>query len=139
MTATFQIVTIPGERPSTVPAGMLAMYAPRPLYGTEVNLDPRWGWAGQVIVDPTDKAMIENNRRLDARLVQWITPTVIAARHRADLIAQYGTERSADIHELPDAEIIQMALTRNVQTINLDSIDWSCVDAATLLGNQSAL
>ena len=71
---------------------LVPMVAPRPLYGEDVRLDPDWGWAGQVLVDPTDAVHVTENFRLDAKVVRWVTREEIIAVERARLTAEYGKE-----------------------------------------------
>lgn len=88
----FAVSTIVGTRPDNIDPAMVAMVAPRPLYGQEAVLHPGWGWAGQVLVDPADRFAVDSNRDLDARVVRWVTRDAVIAAERARLAVDYGVE-----------------------------------------------
>jgi hypothetical protein len=87
---------IGADRPEWCPPG-IAMVAPRPLYGFHTVLHPEWGWAGQVIVDPDNRIHITENRRLDAKVVQWFPLARVLDEARAAIEAEVAAEADADV------------------------------------------
>lgn len=89
---TFAIRWIVGPRPDHIAGHVVAMVAPRPLWGTQTSLHPEWGWAGQVVVDPDDVDAIEHNRRMDAAAVRWITHDDIIKEMTEWVTHEYGAD-----------------------------------------------
>lgn len=101
-----------GERPSHLPEGV-AMQAPRPLYGAEHELDARWGWAGQVIVEPADLGAIARNRDLDAAVVLWVSEAEVAQLERDRLTGEYP-EMAAEVAALAEGDLIRSFMASSV-------------------------
>lgn len=105
---TFRVRTVLGDRPSHIPAGVLAFVAPRYLHGVEAELHPAWGWVGQVIVDPLLAETIERNCALDAEVVIWRDRDEAVAAAKAELLNRYaGDEMAAElIDEMEPDELL---------------------------------
>lgn len=88
----FGLKMVPGEPPEGIPDGWVAMVAPRPLYGRQLQLVEGWGWAGQVVVDPTDEDQIRANAALDASVVLWVDRVEVINGLRETFTAEYGAE-----------------------------------------------
>lgn len=101
----FKVRWVLGHPPECLPAGKIAMVAPRPLSGVAVLLNDDWGWAGQVFVDPSDLDAIELNSRADAQVVVWITDQGAVAAERARLLVEYPEMRD-EIGGLSDRDLI---------------------------------
>lgn len=98
-TFTFRTIRRLGERPA-VAVDHIAFVAPRPLFGTEVDLD--LGRAGQTVVRPDADnlaAVLDYNHRMDASVVEWITRDELVTAERARLTAEYGADAVAAIDD----------------------------------------
>lgn len=71
----FTVQQVIGERPSHVPSGWVIFNAPRPLYGKDWKGDFRHGvfYAAVDPNDPMQAGFIEENRRLDGWMIEYIT------------------------------------------------------------------
>ena len=96
----FENVEVIGDRPEEAPDGWLVFNAPRPLCGSRLPDDSRACWTGDFVTGvlyaavnpkPADavydapQMWIDENRKLDARIVTWVSEE----DHRARMMAWF--------------------------------------------------
>lgn len=96
MTSTqFPLHRVIGDRPA-LEAGDVVFNAPRPLYGEDVET----GLMGFSVVVGSDTygrdGYIEQNRRLDARVIEWLSRDEALAEAHAYVTAEYGADVADD-------------------------------------------
>jgi hypothetical protein len=96
----FRIRPIIGDRPDRFPGDKIIMVAPRPLYGQNIEpIESGWGWAGQVMVDPSEATAITHNHAMDAEVVQWFKRGDVYHWARQDIVDQYGKDLLCEVAE----------------------------------------
>lgn len=108
---TYRTSYVIGRRPAHLPTG-IAMVAPRPLYGQPVEIDPDWGWVGQVVVDPMNGSHLARNADLDAAVVVWVAKEDAVAAEVRRLNGEYPDQAEA-INQLDEDELLRSYLTRH--------------------------
>lgn len=89
-TTQFKTLRLIGDRP--VPDSFVVMNAPRPLFGDPLHID-RMGFTVTIAPDVYGRAgFVDENYRLDATVLQWVTEAAALAEITAHAVADYGQD-----------------------------------------------
>lgn len=87
-----QLLRVLGDRPEHVNDGDLVMNASRPLLGTKLQCDLR-GFTVVIAPDTYGRlGFIDQNRRLDASVIEWISREDAIMEERSRLAVAYGAD-----------------------------------------------
>lgn len=111
----FELLRLIGTRPVGIYDGDVVFNASRPIMGTDIkemtvdrDEDREWPWMGFTTVITPDtyrrEDLIDANRRLDARVIEWVTRDAVIAEVKARLLAEYDAEL---VNGLTDGDLIE--------------------------------
>ena len=120
---TFKITPINEELPYDVRdhlydnPHLVAMTAPRPLFGIEVDLE--LPWTGQVLVDPTNAEHVRRNFELDATICRWTDPDSAIRIGRQEIVDEYGEEAADRLDDFDFRDTWYHTARQQTQTIEV--------------------
>lgn len=94
-----QLLRVMGDRPERVNDGDIVMNASRPLFGQDLVCELR-GFTVIIAPDTYGRdGFIDENRRLDASVIEWITREDAIREERSRLAAAYGDDNLDNISD----------------------------------------